>query len=131
MPGSSPPHTARRTVLKRDTARALRTNTTEAERKLWYYLQDKRLMGVRFRRQQPIGPYIADFYCSIAKLIFELDGSQHGNKKSTVRDGERTRWLEMRGYSVLRFWNSDLSDSDYVIGAIAHAVRERLPDCMR
>jgi very-short-patch-repair endonuclease len=117
------PHTIRRTELKREAARQLRLNVTEAERKLWHCLRDKRLLGLRFRRQQPIGPYIADFYCSAAKLIVELDGSQHADGRAQY-DIRRTRWLESRGYKVLRFWNTDLQDSDFVIGAISHVIRE-------
>ncbi len=116
-------HTVRRTELKRHAARQLRLSATEAERKLWSCLRDKRLLGLRFRRQQPIGPYIADFYCSAAKLIIELDGSQHANGQAQY-DLYRTRWLEARGYKVLRFWNTDLRDSDYIMGVICHAVRE-------
>jgi very-short-patch-repair endonuclease len=116
------PHTIRRTELKREAARQLRLNATEAERKLWSCLRDKRLLGLRFRRQQPIGPYIADFYCAAAKLIVELDGSQHANAQAQY-DLSRTTWLEARGYKVLRFWNTDLQDSDFIVGAICHAVR--------
>jgi very-short-patch-repair endonuclease len=116
-------HTVRRIELKRQSARRLRLNATDAERKLWYCLRDKRLLGLRFRRQQPIGPYVADFYCSAAKLIIELDGSQHGNTRAQY-DLNRTRWLEARGYKVLRFWNTDLQDSDYIVGAICHTIEE-------
>ena len=131
MAETSPPQVNRRAVLKRNIARSLRANATESERRLWHCLRDKRLMDVRFRRQQPIGPYIADFYCSVAKLIVELDGSQHGDAKEEIRDRKRTMWFQARGYCVLRFWNSDLSDSDYVIGAISQILRERLPDDLR
>ena len=119
------PHTLRRTELKREAARQLRQNATEAERKLWHCLRDKRLLGLRFRRQQPIGPYVADFYCSAAKLIVELDGSHHADSGAQY-DRIRTKWLESRGYKILRFWNTDLQDSDFVIGAISHAIRESL-----
>jgi very-short-patch-repair endonuclease len=81
------------------------------------------LLGLRFRRQQPIGSYVADFYCSAVKLIIELDGSQHADGQAQY-DLYRTRWLETRGYKVLRFWNTDLQDSDFIVGAICHAVRE-------
>jgi very-short-patch-repair endonuclease len=117
------PHTVRRIGLKREAARQLRLNATEAERKLWSCLRDKRLLGLRFRRQQPIGPYIADFYCAAAKLIVELDGSQHADVRAHY-DLSRTGWLETRGYKVVRLWNTDLQDSDYVIGVIAHAIRK-------
>jgi very-short-patch-repair endonuclease len=68
----------RQTQLKHAAAKELRANATEMERKLWTVLRRKQLSGVRFRRQQPIGPYIADFFCSSAKLVIELDGDQHG-----------------------------------------------------
>jgi very-short-patch-repair endonuclease len=64
--------------------------------------------GIAFRRQQPIGPFVVDFFCPNAKLIVEVDGGQHGEGDAMVRDARRTRWLESRGYSVLRFWNNDV-----------------------
>ena len=78
------------------------------ERKLWSVLRRKNLAGFRFRRQQPIGPYIADFFCPAAKLIVELDGGQHADDRHRRKDEERTRWLAARGYRVIRIWNSDL-----------------------
>ena len=119
------PHVRTRTALKRGAARLLRNNATEAERKLWHVLRDKRLHGLKFRRQQPIGPYVTDFYCSAAKPIIELDGGQHANGRTPSCDSRRTKWLELRGYTVLRFWNSDvLKDSDYVIGRILDEVEK-------
>lgn len=115
-----------RAALKRGAARSLRNNSTEAERKLWHCLRDKRLCGFKFRRQQPIGPYIVDFYCSGAKLVVELDGSQHGDGRRPIYDLQRTRWLETHDYAVIRFWNTDvLKDSDYVLGCILHAIQKR------
>ncbi|HSC18184.1 MAG TPA: DUF559 domain-containing protein [Rhizomicrobium sp.] len=115
-----------RAALKRGAARSLRSKSTEAERKLWHCLRDKRLCGFKFRRQQPIGPYIVDFYCSGAKLIVELDGSQHGDGRRPICDLQLTRWLETRGYAVIRFWNTDvLNDSDYALGCILHAIQKR------
>ena len=114
-----------RAALKPDRARALRSNSTEAERKLWWGLRDKRLQGFKFRRQQPIGPYVADFYCSAAKLIVELDGGQHGDGPQLVHDWQRTKWLAQRGYKVIRFWNTDvLSDADWVLESIAQTLQE-------
>ena len=81
---------------------------TDDERRLWAVLRRKNLAGFRFRRQQPIGPYIADFFCSSAKLIVELDGGQHAEEAHLRRDEQRSRWLEARGYRVLRVWNLDL-----------------------
>jgi len=87
-------------------ARQLRKNPTEAERKLWSLLRQKQFDGNRFRRQAPIGPYIADFFCPAAKLIIELDGGQHAEQSAA--DQVRTNWLEARGYRVLRFWNNEI-----------------------
>lgn len=84
-------------------ARELRWNMTDAERKLWAALRRRQILGYRFRRQQPIGPYIADFFCPEAKLIIEVDGSQHGEELQALDDKRRTEWLEKNGYRVLRF----------------------------
>jgi very-short-patch-repair endonuclease len=84
-------------------ARKLRLTPTDAEIRLWSRLRGKQLAGFRFRRQHPLGPYVVDFFCAEAKLIVEVDGGQHAD------DGEaRTRWLEARGYRVIRFWNNDV-----------------------
>ncbi len=89
-------------------ARHLRRTMTEGERKLWQLLRRKQLAGFRFRRQAPIGPYIADFFCPQAKLIIELDGAPHTDEERTYRDADRTRWLETNGCRVIRFWNIDI-----------------------
>jgi very-short-patch-repair endonuclease len=86
----------------------LRTNATDAERRLWRELRKLALEGTHFRRQVPIGPYVADFGCMPAKLLIEVDGSQHGLKKNIDKDEARTRWLNAEGYRVLRFWNNDI-----------------------
>jgi very-short-patch-repair endonuclease len=87
-------------------ARHLRRQQTDAEHSLWRLLRDRRLIQLKFRRQQPIGPYFADFYCSRARLIIELDGSQH--QEHIAYDQARTEFLEREGYSVLRFWDNDV-----------------------
>ena len=94
--------------FRRKTARRLRHNTTDAERKLWRLLRTFELNGRHFRRQMPIGNYVADFACMAARLIIEFDGSQHGEAENAARDDVRTRWLEGEGYCVLRFWNNDI-----------------------
>jgi very-short-patch-repair endonuclease len=86
-------------------ARKLRREMTEAEWKLWHALRDRRFESYKFRRQVPIGKYIADFVCQECKLIIEVDGSQHAN---SPYDMERNAWLALRGYRVLRFWNIDI-----------------------
>ena len=87
-------------------ARNLRRASTDAERAFWNHVRDRRLDGHRFRRQVPIGPYVADFVCPAAKLIVELDGGQHHERADA--DERRTRWLEGEGYRVLRIWNNDV-----------------------
>ncbi|HUO92747.1 MAG TPA: endonuclease domain-containing protein [Rhizomicrobium sp.] len=107
-------------------ARRLRRHQTDVERKLWYALRDRRLARFKFRRQQPIGPYIADFFCSDAKLIVELDGDQHGEIENRRKDEMRTGFLEAHGYKMLRFGNRDLiEDMESVIEAIFVAADDR------
>ena len=90
-------------------AQALRQNQTNAEGLLWHYLSRKQLAGYRFRRQQPIGPYIADFACLTEKLLIELDGGQHAEQ--TASDNRRDRFLQEKGYRVLRFWNHEVFEN--------------------
>jgi very-short-patch-repair endonuclease len=79
--------------------------------------------GSHFRRQVPIGPYIADFACMAARLVIEVDGSQHGQEQIAVRDAERTSWLESEGYRVIRFWNNEVvRDKTAVLELIYAAV---------
>lgn len=87
-------------------AKALRKNQTEAERLLWGFLKAKQIYGLKFKRQAPIGNYIADFVCFDARLIVEVDGGQHSSE--TSKDFERTGWLQSQGFKVLRFWNNDV-----------------------
>jgi very-short-patch-repair endonuclease len=88
------------------TAKRLRRHQTDAERILWFRLRGRRLAGWKFKRQVPIDRFIADFVCADAKLIVELDGSQHAVR--TRQDEERTKTLEAMGYLVLRFWNNEV-----------------------
>ena len=97
--------------------KTLRANMTDAERKLWSHIRDRQLLGFKFVRQLPIGPFIADFACREADLVIELDGGQHAEN---VRDEQRTVVLAEHGYGVLRFWNGDvLTNIDGVLEAIA------------
>ncbi|HUO05205.1 MAG TPA: endonuclease domain-containing protein [Candidatus Binataceae bacterium] len=98
-------------ALDRDRARALRAASTDAERKLWANLRGRQLKGAKFRRQHPIPPYIADFFCLEARLIVELDGSQHGEEAAQQADQRRTAHLEGQDYRVLRFWNDEVLDN--------------------
>ena len=87
-------------------SQALRRNQTQEENLLWY--QFLRRYPLQFRRQYIIGPYIADFYCHRAKLVIELDGSQHYDTSEMEKDAQRTRYLESLGLKVLRFTNLDV-----------------------
>ena len=125
----------RRRALKRGAARSLRQDATSVERKLWAILRRKQMNELRFRRQQPIGPYIVDFFCPAAKLIVELDGGQPGENQAVIYDEARTRWLEAEGYRVLRFWNLDfLKNPDAALEGIWRAIAESgmpLPEALR
>ncbi len=104
-------------VAAKSRARAMRVLPTDAERRLWYALRDRRLQMLKFRRQAPIGPYIVDFLCIAHRLIVEADGSQHAESR---RDSVRDAWLRQQGYSVLRFSNRDiLTTPESVLATIA------------
>ena len=106
----------------RGAAKTLRRKMTDAEQRLWYRLRGGRLDGLKFRRQHPVPPYVVDFYCTEAKLVVELDGSQH----DADVDAARTAALERQDLQVLRFWdNQVLTDIDAVLGEILLVVRER------
>jgi ATP-dependent helicase HrpA/adenine-specific DNA-methyltransferase len=99
----------------------MRHQSTEAEKKLWRLLRSSQLESLKFRRQVPIGNYIADFVCHECRIIVEVDGGQHDGN----RDRERDRWLSDAGYRVLRFWNNDvLGNSNGVLGAILAAASQ-------
>ena len=97
--------------MANERARALRKNTTDAEKLLWWKLRDFKQAGVHFRRQEPFTRYIVDFACHRAKLIVEVDGSQHGTDDAMEYDAERMKFLESRGYLVLRFWNGEVMNN--------------------
>lgn len=90
-----------------DKAKALRSNQTEAEQRLGYHLRAHRFIGLKFKRQKPIGRYIFDFVCLEHGLIIELDGGQHAEQIGY--DQERDQWLRSQGYTVLRFWNNEVT----------------------
>ena len=100
-------------------AQVLRKRTTDTERLLWSHLRRRQLQGYRFRRQVPIGNYIADFVCIEARLIIELDGSQHQDQR--VYDEQRTRYLEQRGFKIFRVWdNQAFTETQSVLETIAN-----------
>jgi len=83
----------------------MRSDATDAERVLWQHLRSHRLAGFKFRRQQPVGPFIVDFVCFASQLVIEVDGGQHLDNEG---DRARDAWLRAQGFEVLRFWNNDL-----------------------
>lgn len=109
----------------------MRSDPTAAEEKLWQRLRAWRLGGLKFRRQVAFGgKYIADFVCPSAKLIIELDGSQHAEQMTY--DGKRTRFFQSQGYRVMRFWNNDvLGNTHTVLESIAAAALAPLPGATR
>ncbi|QSA98946.1 endonuclease domain-containing protein [Methylococcus sp. EFPC2] len=102
-------------------ARMLRKDMTDAERKLWRALRGQQIGGFRFRRQHVLGAYIVDFVCLEARLIIELDGSQHAERARY--DDVRTAWLGKQGYRLIRFWNHEvLCSLDGVLTSITQAL---------
>lgn len=104
-------------------AKSLRSHQTDAEQRLWYHLRAHRFMGLKFKRQKPIGPYIVDFVCFEPRLVIELDGGQHADQ--TTYDRKRDAYLQAQGFAVLRFWNNQaLTETDAVLDAIRLKVLE-------
>ncbi len=93
-------------ALLRVRARGMRHDPTEAEKKFWWLVRDRRLGGFKFRRQTPVGRYIADFICIDARLIVELDGGQHAQRARY--DAAREAFLAAQGFRVMRFWNGEV-----------------------
>ena len=104
----------------------LRKMPTGAERLLWGFLRNRRLCGIKFRRQHIIGPFIVDFYSHEEQLVIEIDGGQHGENDEMLCDAKRTASLEDRGLRVLRFWNNEvLCETEAVLESIRRACAER------
>jgi very-short-patch-repair endonuclease len=111
--------------FKTERVRSLRRNATRAELKLWNRLRARAVRGFKFVRQEPIGRYVADFVCRERRLVVEVDGGQHAESR---RDAARDRFLEARGYRVLRFWNNDVNGNiDGVLETIAIALSVEEP----
>jgi type I restriction enzyme M protein len=115
-----------RTTKARSLARRFRKKSTDAEKRLWRLLRDRRFNEFKFRRQYTCGVYFLDFYCTVAKLAVELDGSGHGFPGRHARDEKRDKFLAEQGIKVLRFWNHQLRDElEAVRFEIWHALAER------
>ena len=107
-------------------SQTLRETRTDAEGLLWHYLRDKQLDGHKFRRQQPIGPYIVDFACMPQKLLIELDGGQHAEQHTY--DQKRDAFLRKQGYKILRFWNNEIFENCFgVLESIYVALHHHSP----
>jgi len=104
-------------------ARRFRRNQTDAEGLVWSMLRSKQVDGLKFRRQEAIGPYIVDFVSFEKSLIIEIDGGQHGESRGRRQDEARSMWLRQQGYQVLRFWNNDVLLSRE---AVAETIRAAL-----
>jgi very-short-patch-repair endonuclease len=108
-------------VGKTNISRRLRRNATMAEQRLWTRVRSRSLCGMKFVRQEPIGPYIVDLVCREQRLIIEVDGGQHADSQ---RDAVRDQWLCDHRYRVLRFWNNDvIRNIDGVLETIASALQ--------
>lgn len=100
---------------------------TQAEKKFWSLVRNNRL-GVKFRRQVPIGPYVVDFFCFSAKLVVELDGSQHYTVEGKEYDVHRDEFLKAHGIRVLRFSNKEFYvNQDRVMQTIFESVQNKIP----
>ena len=110
-------------------ARNLRSNQTDAERKLWTFLRSMKRGGFHFRRQVPIDHLIVDFACYSARLVIEVDGGQHNMDSGRAIDGKRDAYLRSQGFRVLRFWNNEvLGNSEGVVDRIESALRDPHPN---
>jgi len=109
----------------RDNAKRLRAHMTDAELRLWYHFRAHRFLGLKFKRQVPLGAYIVDFVCEQHRLVIEVDGSQHMH---SVADQRRDADLQQMGYRVLRFWNHDvLMQTESVLEAIRLVIEKNTP----
>lgn len=106
-------------------ARILRKNQTSQEAKMWKILRNFQMQGLKFRRQYPIGNYIFDFICKEIKLIIEIDGGQHNEPNNIEYDKIRTKFIESKGYRIIRFWNCDIDNN---IEGVYQRILEEIKD---
>lgn len=105
----------------KDFSRKLRSEMTEAELYLWRRLRSRQIHDLKFRRQHPVGKYILDFACTEARLAIEVDGGQHNEMQ--IHDDQRSAWLEVQGWKVLRFWNNEvLQNIEGVLEVVLNAL---------
>jgi very-short-patch-repair endonuclease len=109
----------------KEPARTLRTHLTDSEQLLWSRLRRKQILGVQFYRQKPLGHFVVDFYVPSARLVIEVDGSQHVTAEQKAYDQQRTTYLRGQGLRVLRFTNHEvLQETEAVVEAIHGAVQD-------
>jgi len=106
--------------------RELRSNQTNAEKKLWEMLRGRRFQGLKFHRQFGIGPYILDFYCPKFRFGIELDGSSHTEKENAILDKEREKILQASNIKIIRFWNDEIENN---IDRVLKKIRKELGFC--
>ena len=108
----------------RQKAKQLRRNSTDAERNLWSHIRNRQLEGWKFRRQLPVGKYVVDFACAELRLVVEIDGGQHAEQ--VLYDQGRTKFLQSKGYKVVRFWNNEvLGNIEGVLEALTLTLSQR------
>ena len=113
-------------------ARELRKGQTDAEALMWSKLRARQVLGLKFRRQHPVGNYFADFACIEVGLIVELDGGQHGEEEAAEYDERRTAHLAAAGFQVLRFWNNEvLNETEAVMEKLFQTVQTLTPTLSR
>ena len=113
-------------------ARALRRQQTEAEALLWKHLRSRQLLGLKFRRQHPIGSCFADFACIEIGLVIELDGGQHADEGAAAQDTARALCMAAAGFTTRRFWNHEvLQQTAAVLETIAHCANTLTPALSR
>jgi len=111
------------TRSKKQNRRSLRKSSTAAEAVLWTCLQNRKLLGKKFRRQSSVGPYIVDFYCAECRLVIELDGAPHYAPNVGGYDQERTEYLYNAGLKMIRFENRDVRDNiEFVLETIKRSL---------
>jgi very-short-patch-repair endonuclease len=106
-------------------ARTLRSNMTDTERLLWSRIRRKQLKGYQFYRQKPVGDYIVDFYCPSARIIIEVDGSQHYEEEGLRKDKLRDEYLKRLGFHIIRIPSSEVFTN---IDGVVSEIYDRLPE---
>ena len=112
--------------VQKEFRRTLRKEQTDAEKKLWYFLRNKNIAGLKIFRQYSVGPYILDFYCPEKRIAIELDGGQHNEEAEQHYDETRTKYLAENNIKVLRFWNNEVLQStskvlEQIFAIVAHS----------